>query len=43
MGPPLEMKIARETLVSQMESADFQLAKEFTFLPYQYFLIFKAK
>jgi ubiquinone/menaquinone biosynthesis C-methylase UbiE len=43
VGPPLEMKIAREDLLPQMESADFQLAKEFTFLPYQYFLIFKAK
>jgi arsenite methyltransferase len=43
VGPPLEMKIAREDLVSQMESADFQLARELTFLPYQYFLIFKAK
>jgi ubiquinone/menaquinone biosynthesis C-methylase UbiE len=43
VGPPLEMKIAREDLVSQTESADFQLARELTFLPYQYFLIFKAK
>ena len=43
VGPPIEMKIAREALISQMESADFQLVKEFTFLPYQYFLVFKAK
>jgi len=43
VGPPVEMKIAREDLISQMESANLQLAKEFTFLPYQYFLLFKAK
>jgi len=43
VGPPIEMKIAREVLISQMELADFQLVKEFTFLPYQYFLIFKAR
>jgi ubiquinone/menaquinone biosynthesis C-methylase UbiE len=43
VGPPLEMKIAREDLVSQVQSAGFQLAEEFTFLPYQYFLVFKTK
>lgn len=40
IGPPLEMKIAREDLVKQMESAGFRLAAEHTFLPYQYFLVF---
>lgn len=39
-GPPLEMKIAREDLIRQMETAGFELAREETFLPYQYFLIF---
>ncbi len=39
-GPPLEMKIAREDLVRQMEANGFALAKEHTFLPYQYFLVF---
>ena len=40
VGPPLAMKIARDDLVKQMEGAGFRLAKEHTFLPYQYFLIF---
>lgn len=43
VGPPLEMKIAREDLVRQLERAGFQLSKEHTFLPYQYFLVFRVK
>jgi arsenite methyltransferase len=42
VGPPLAMKIAREDLVRQMETNGFRLAKEHTFLPYQYFLVFAA-
>lgn len=42
-GPPTEMKIAREDLIKQMETNGFRLAKEHTFLPYQYFLVFTAK
>jgi len=40
LGPPPEMKIAREDVLHQMESNGFKLVKEHTFLPYQYFLIF---
>jgi hypothetical protein len=43
VGPPMEMKIAQEDLVRQLEGAGFQLVKEHTFLPYQYFLIFEVK
>jgi ubiquinone/menaquinone biosynthesis C-methylase UbiE len=43
VGPPLEMKIAREDLVGQLGGAGFQLLKEHTFLPYQYFLVFSVK
>ncbi len=43
LGPPPEMKIARGDLVRQMESNGFKLAKEYTFLPYQYFLVFSVK
>jgi predicted methyltransferase len=43
IGAPMEMKIAREDLVRQMESNGFKLAKEHTFLPYQYFLIFTLR
>lgn len=42
-GPPMEMKIAREDLIKQMETNGFRLAKEHTFLPYQYFLVFTAR
>lgn len=40
VGPPFEMRIAREDVIKQMENNGFRLAKEHTFLPYQYFLIF---
>ena len=40
VGPPVEMKIAREDLVREMEANGFRLAAEHTFLPYQYFLVF---
>ena len=40
IGPPMNMKIAREDLIRQMESNGYRLAKEHTFLPYQYFLLF---
>ncbi|MFN8008121.1 MAG: class I SAM-dependent methyltransferase [Terriglobia bacterium] len=40
VGPPLDMKISREDLIRQMQSAGFRLAQEHTFLPYQYFLVF---
>jgi arsenite methyltransferase len=43
LGPPLEMKIAREDLIKQMETNGFRLTKEHTFLPYQYFLVFVPK
>jgi len=42
-GPPLQMKIAREDLIKQMEANGFRIAKEHTFLPYQYFLVFLPK
>ena len=41
VGPPAEMKIAREDLIRQMETHGFRVAKEHTFLPYQYFLVFE--
>jgi ubiquinone/menaquinone biosynthesis C-methylase UbiE len=43
VGPPVQMKIAREDLIKQMEINGFRLAKEHTFLPYQYFLVSVAK
>ena len=43
VGPPLGMKIAREDLIKQMEGSGFRLTQEYTFLPYQYFLVFKPR
>jgi len=43
VGPPPGMKIAREDLVREMESAGFRLAAEHSFLPYQYFLVFAVR
>jgi arsenite methyltransferase len=40
IGPPPEMKMAREEVIREMESGGFKLGKEHTFLPYQYFLVF---
>ena len=42
VGPPLEMRIDRDDLVKEMETNGFQVAAEHTFLPYQYFLVFKV-
>jgi ubiquinone/menaquinone biosynthesis C-methylase UbiE len=41
VGPTLEMKIAREDVLSEFAAAGFHLAQEFDFLPYQYFLAFE--
>lgn len=43
VGPPVAMKITREDLVRQMDDNGFRLVQEHTFLPYQYFLAFKAR
>jgi arsenite methyltransferase len=43
VGPPMQMKIAREDLIKQMGTNGFRLTKEHTFLPYQYYLVFVPK
>jgi ubiquinone/menaquinone biosynthesis C-methylase UbiE len=43
VGPPIDMRIAREDLLAQMRANGFTLASEHTFLPYQYFLVFQAE
>ena len=43
VGPPMQMKIAREELIKQMENNGFRVTKEHTFLPYQYLLVFTPK
>lgn len=41
VGPPEEMKIDRKEMIKEVEPAGFNLAKEFDFLKYQYFLVFE--
>ncbi len=43
VGPPIEMRIDRDDVVKEMETNGFRLEAEHMFLPYQYFLVFKAK
>jgi ubiquinone/menaquinone biosynthesis C-methylase UbiE len=43
VGPPLAMKISRDDLIAQMEKHGFKVAREHTFLPYQYFLVFEPR
>lgn len=43
IGPPMQMKISREDLIKQMQTNGFRLTQEYTFLPYQYFLVFARK
>ena len=38
----MEMRIDRDDLVKEMDKNEFHLEADYTFLPYQYFLVFKA-
>ena len=40
VGPPPEIRVAREDVLKEFEQSGFRLAKEHSILPYQYFLIF---
>jgi ubiquinone/menaquinone biosynthesis C-methylase UbiE len=41
VGPPVHMKIAKPEMIREAEAAGLHLAKQFSFLEYQYFLVFK--
>jgi hypothetical protein len=43
VGPPPEHRIPRDHVIAEMDSAGFRLAREETFLPYQYFLVFERE
>ena len=43
VGPPPEMKLAKRDVIGEMESNGFKLAKEHSFLEYQYFLVFEPR
>jgi len=40
-GPPPEHRISKEALIEEMKNAGYSVEKELTFLPNQYFVIFK--
>ncbi len=40
-GPPPSHCVSRETVIQEMKNAGWEMVKEETFLPHQYFLIFK--
>ncbi len=40
VGPPMQMRLSRESVVLEFQQNGLRLAKEHTFLPYQYFLVF---
>lgn len=42
VGPPLQMRVAREELIREVTSSGFRLKDDLKLLPYQYFLIFEA-
>ncbi len=41
VGPPVAEKIAREDLVTQLQTHGFRIREEHAFLPYQYFIVFE--
>ena len=40
-GPPFEIKIDKMDIIAEAKAAGFPVARDFDFLPYQYFLIFQ--
>lgn len=42
-GPPMHIRVSRETTIQEAEKAGFRLDTEFFFLPYQHFLVFEKK
>jgi SAM-dependent methyltransferase len=43
VGPPVSARIPRKQVVDEMGRAGYALAAEHTFLPYQYFLVFRTR
>ncbi len=43
VGPEMDHKLARETVVDEMSQAGYRLADEPGILPYQYFLVFTPR
>ena len=43
IGPPVEMKLSEEQVISELATAGFKRTAAHTFLTYQYFLVFEKK
>jgi ubiquinone/menaquinone biosynthesis C-methylase UbiE len=43
VGPPLEHRVAREDFLREARRAGFRVVAEHEFLPYQYFLVLRAR
>lgn len=43
VGPPASHNLAQEVAMQELQDAGYELVKEETFLPYQYFLIYQMK
>ena len=41
VGPPVQMKISKAEMIREAEAAGFHLVRQYDFLRYQYFLVFK--
>jgi ubiquinone/menaquinone biosynthesis C-methylase UbiE len=41
VGPPQEMRVGRNDVLTEFQSAGFRLVDEKSFLPYEYFLVFR--
>jgi ubiquinone/menaquinone biosynthesis C-methylase UbiE len=41
VGPPAHAKLSADEVIADMKGAGFRLARQFDFLPYQYFLVFQ--
>jgi hypothetical protein len=42
-GPPMNMRVSKETVIEEVERVGFDLIERHRFMPYHYFLIFRKK
>lgn len=43
VGPPIDMKLTEDEVVAEFKAAGFTLTKTHSFLPYQYFQVFRRR
>ncbi len=42
-GPPMDMRVSKETVIKEVERTGFDLIEKHNFMPYHYFFVFKKK